>query len=99
MAKLKKLEETVKNVLQNYEIAREDDFMLVFLTYREINENVSKQPFDELMLFHKSFNLPVFESVSRCRRKVQKKYPELANPRTVKAREIEEQEYIEYSKK
>lgn len=97
MSKLNKLEVIVKKVLENYEITRCDDFMLVLLTYRYIEEETAEIPFRELMANHKFFNLPAFESITRCRRKIQKDNKELTTLTTVSARYLETKEYIKYS--
>lgn len=38
-----------------------------------------------------------FESITRCRRKLQEKNPELRDVETVKGRKIKEREFIRYS--
>ena len=40
-----------------------------------------------------------FESITRCRRKLQEKYPELVDKETAKARKYKQKEYINYSNK
>lgn len=95
---LYKLDDTVKSVLERYPETRSDDFILVYSVYREINfKDVTIKPFHEIMLYHKQFGLPPFESVTRARRKIQSKHPELANEKTKKLREKQENEYIKYA--
>lgn len=95
---LYKLEDIVKDVLENFEDTRSDDFVLIYRVYKEINEEaVIRELFFEVMLNHQLYNLPHFESVTRCRRKVQNKYPELSNEKTNKKRMNATTDYINYA--
>ena len=40
-----------------------------------------------------------FESITRCRRKLQKRYPELKNEETASKRNKKQKEYIKYAKR
>lgn len=53
--------------------------------------------FANVMLNAKSKGIS-FEGITRCRRKVQKKHPELKNVEVADIRDREQKEYIEYSK-
>ncbi len=46
---------------------------------------------------HKKSGLPNWETVSRCRRKVQEKHPELKNPETARIKAIEQENYKGYA--
>lgn len=95
---LYKLEDVVKDILIKFEAAREDDFILIYRVYLAVNENaVIRQPFHELMLNHRYYKLPPFESITRARRKVQKKHPELANKKIVEERLNATADYIDYA--
>lgn len=98
---LEKIESIVKYVLINYEDTRNDDFVLVYRVYKEINEDlVIRELFCEVMLNHYLYNLPAIESITRARRKLQAKYEELKPSEKVKKARIEkEEEYIEYSRR
>ena len=66
--------------------------------YRELDFfHTTKELFCEIMLNHKQYNLPSFESITRCRRKLQNDYPELANEKTKEKRLNETAEYIDYA--
>lgn len=97
-SELLKLEPIVKRVLEQYPETRDDDFLLVYAVYREIDfRSITRELFCEIMMNHKKYRFPTFESVTRCRRKVQNKYPELASEKT-KAKRLEEtREYIDYA--
>lgn len=77
MAKLKKVEELVKRVLERKQFTKNDDFYLVVNVYCEINSDVRYKDFGYVMENHKSLKLPSFESITRARRKLQAKYPDL----------------------
>lgn len=56
-------------------------------------------PLAEIMTQHKYLGLPSFESVSRTRRKLQEKHPELSgNARMQRLRETGEKAYRKYDK-
>lgn len=96
--KLQKVEDVVKNVLERYPETRADDFKLIFAVYREIDFfHTTKELFCEVMLNHKKYGLPAFESVSRARRKIQKDNPELSNKKIQEARINKTSEYISYA--
>lgn len=98
MTNLYKIEDIVKDVLTKFEDSRSDDFILIYRVYQQINENaVVRQPFYDIMLNHKRYGLPPFESVSRARRKIQSKYPELSNKKIADKRLNKTSEYISYA--
>lgn len=91
-------EEVVRKALILFEDARSDDFILIYRTYQLINENaVIREPFYHVMLNHKEYCLPPFESITRCRRKLQKNHPELVNTKSKKKRLKKTNDYIDYS--
>lgn len=95
---LYKIEEIVEKVLRQNKDTRSDDFILIYRVFKEINENVViRSPFFEVMLNHKEYGLPAFESITRARRKLQKDYPELANEKAQEARINKTSDYIDYA--
>lgn len=99
--KIHKLEEIVKPILENDLTARDDDFELVLkvfekhLSYSDYADTMS---FRELMNNHIVLDLPPFESITRCRRKLQQMYPELKSSQDVQIiRTNETATYIEYA--
>lgn len=95
---LYKLEDVVKYVLTNFEETRSDDFKLIYAVYRELDfVHTTRELFYEIMMNHKEYGLPPFESITRARRKIQKNNPELANKKVQEARYNETVEYIDYA--
>ena len=90
------LETHVKETLEKSQLVREDDFLLYCAVIKRMGVDTGRA-FKDLMIKHKQYELPSFESVSRCRRKIAETYPELSGNKI--NREIERQEFIEYSKK
>ena len=99
MNRLYKVERLVEKVLREYPDTRNDDFVLIYRVYKEINEEVViRELFLQIMLYHKEYGFPPFESVSRARRKLQNTYPELcSNEKIQKLRDKEESVYIDYA--
>lgn len=98
MNKLYKVEELVEKVLREYPDSRNDNFILIYRVYREINEDlVLRELFFQVMLYHKEYELPSFESITRARRKLQNKYPELKPTKEVQElRDKEEMTFFDY---
>ena len=99
MSNLYKTEGIVKKVLTEYEDSRNDDFVLIYRVYREINEDlVLRELFFEVMMNHVQYCLPSFESITRARRKLMNKHPELKPiERVMKVRKEEEVNYRDYA--
>lgn len=103
--KRKNLENMVLKILQKYELTRSDDFVLIYAVYREIAVHTEivfniaiTDSFSDMMLNHKKYGFPSFESVTRARRKIFETHPELKPTETTKRRKKAEEEYKEYSK-
>lgn len=99
MSKLAKIEPIVKEVLEQYEDSRNDNFVLIYRVYKEINEElVLRELFFEVMMNHKEYGLPSFEGITRARRKLMNEYPNLKPMKVVQeARKEEEIIYREYA--
>ena len=98
--KISKVEPLVKEVLEDYEEARNDDFFLISEVFYKLIPDVTNIPFTAVMLAHNTLKLPSIESITRSRRKLQAKYEHLrASERIEKARAEIEEEYIEYSRR
>lgn len=97
--KLETTENIVLRVLKEYDQAKKDDFYLYFCVCREINFNVATiDKFSYIMLHHKELGFPSFSSVTRARRKIFEKHPELKPFYVTKKRKEKEEEYIEYAR-
>ncbi len=99
MARLKELEPVVEKVLREVPPTRNDDFLLYTVVAVTLNEDVNYYMFSQAMRRHSQLGLPPFESVTRCRRKLQAKFSELAaSDKTEDARDEEEKDYRAYAK-
>ena len=99
--RIHKLEEYVKPVLDTNVSARCDDFILILEVYKKFlgkTTYLEDMTFADLMENHIVLNLPPFESITRCRRKLQELYPELqADDKVALIRTNETATYIEYA--
>ena len=96
-AKLKNLEKIVEEILRNDELSRKDDCYLILEVIRKIFPFEVGKTFAQVMFNAKSKGIS-FESITRARRKVQRKYPELKDEETAELRNAEQEEYREYAK-
>ena len=94
--KLKNLEKIVEEIIRNDELARKDDCYLILKVVEKTYPNELGKKFTDVMFNAKSKGIN-FESITRCRRKLQEKYPELKEVETAKIREKEQEEYINYA--
>jgi len=99
--KIHKLEDTVKPILETNKLSRDDDFELVLRVYENLlsySDYIDTMSFRELMNNHVALDLPPFESITRCRRKLQQMYPELKPSEDINIiRTNETATYIEYA--
>lgn len=85
------LEAHVRRILFQLPEARDDDFVLVTEAFHSINPATYGLTLEEIRDRHCELSLPSFESITRARRKVQRKHPELA-PSAVIYKQRKEQE-------
>lgn len=97
MSKLATMENVVLSVLEESVLARKDDYVLMYLVCDKLNPQINTMPFGTAMYHHKDYNMPNWETVTRCRRKIQEKRPDLVAPETAKKRHKEEEVYREYA--
>lgn len=96
-----KLKNIVKDTLTNIEKTRNDDYMLTYFVIKKYldEKNIKIEYFYQIMMFHKTYGLPSIESITRARRFLQRKYPELrANREVEKIRAKEEKQYREMAR-
>lgn len=94
-----KIEPIVREILKHNPDTRSDDFLL----YRAVCKRICPMvfgvlSFDRALSYHKEIGLPSWETVSRCRRKIQEHHPELRDERTARIRDEEELAYVEYAR-
>ena len=76
-----------------------EDMVLYLALCNACLKDAGAMPLAEIMTQHKYLGLPSFESISRTRRKLQARYPELAGSRPVqKMRATGEKAYRRYAK-
>lgn len=77
MTKLKEMEKTLTAILRECPQTRGDDDLLYvkFLAKKKIS--LSKFSAKDFILEYRKNGLPTIESVGRCRRKIQERYPHL----------------------
>lgn len=97
MGKLQNIEPKVVRLLEEHPRARKDDWYLLKVYYNEIID-VSFMSFATVCDHHEELGLPSFESIRRCRQKVQAKRPDLIDPSTAKHRHKLIDDYKEYAK-
>jgi hypothetical protein len=97
MAKIYAIEPIVAEALQNVPATRGDNYILYIEVLRKfIDPRMSLQSVFEN---HKTLGIPSLETITRCRRKLQEKHPELRDAAADKVRRADEQEFVEYSRK
>ena len=95
MARIKKVQPLVYNALVDHPETRADDYILVLEVYKNfISVDMSLKT---ILEHHIELGLPSFASIARCRRKLQRKYPELVNKTAADIRAKEEKEYKDYA--
>lgn len=95
MGKLRKVSQMVREVLENYPDTRSDDRLLIYTIYRNYYGIVNDK-FVNVIMRH---DLPNFESIRRCRQKIQEECEELRGDKQVeKVRMNAQVEYIDFSR-
>lgn len=98
MSKLVKVEKVVEEILRQDKYARENDIYLIFKYITKLYPYETGNKFKDVM-FNVSNKGLSFESITRARRKLQNKYPELRNIKVSKYRNNKQRDYINYSKR
>lgn len=97
MGKIKVVENTVLRLLETKPITRTDDFALLDAYYDEICDT-KWISFHNICLHHNELGLPSFETIRRCRQKIQAQRPDLVDPGTAKQRRKLIDDYKDYAK-
>lgn len=95
------IEDYVKMALETRPATRSDDFLLITEVIGNMvpatADAMYAPGFHDVMVNHELYGLPSFETITRCRRKLQKMQPELKpNKEAEIARFNEQQEYERY---
>ena len=101
---LKQLKEIVIETLKQGETFRENDDELYFAVCVKVNSRISDRLLSDMTVGEffgnrKRYGLPTYESVTRCRRKVQEERPDLKPCEKIQeAREKQEEKFYNFSK-
>lgn len=91
---LYKVEDLVKEILENIPEARDDDYYLIYEIEKRLEPELLNRTYREYLLSTKAIS---FKTIERARRKVQSKYPELQASKKVQEARLEyENAYTEY---
>lgn len=99
MSKLYKYKDLVKYQLENYPATRNNDALLYYRVCEWINSDIIGKPFGYVLTNLKEFELPTYDTIGRCRRKLQAEFPELAaNPTVTDFRALKQEEFKEFAR-
>ena len=96
MKSLFKIEKIVKNILTEYETARDNDYILLFMFLKETNPTLLSQPLGQVLMLNKHLGLASIESITRARRKIQENNIELASSKRIKQLKKKQEEYYKF---
>lgn len=97
--RISKYENIVAFILEKHEETRGDDKLLYLWVLREECFNTKLSLEDFLLGSYHGSKFPNFDTITRVRRKLQEKYPELRPPKGDQIRREEaEQEYLDYAR-
>lgn len=97
MSELKRTSEIVLRLLREDILTRKDDNYLIKRVHNIIIPGASEMTLNQVLGLITRKELPCFESIRRARQKVQEKYPELIEVKTMIHRLDKEQEYREFA--
>lgn len=93
--KPKLIENKVLEVLKEHPRTRKDDFILILEVYKSYG--VADYTFQHVMTYHSLLGLPSMHTITRARRKLFEKYPELKPQKITELRAEEEKEFRSYA--
>lgn len=96
--KLESLTKNVEDIMRNKPETRDSDDRLYLEVVRQIDSSLLTMFLGSWLMFRSAHGLPSIESVGRCRRKVQEKFPELRGSKEVQQfREELQETFFEYA--
>lgn len=99
MKSLFKIENIVQDILIRFPYTRDDNFILIYEVYMEINPLLLDKDFKYMLLNHRELSLPSFESIVRARRKIMEKNPSLNPSKRIKQLRNENEDYYKFYNK
>ena len=95
MAKINTTHNTVLRILETNPATRSDDWLLILEVWKEyISTEISVE---SLLTHHIELGIPNFETIRRCRQKIQSNNPHLVNEVAKSIRKEEEREFRQYA--
>ncbi len=95
MSRINQIEPLVEEALMHNKECRGDNFILYLEVLKKfIDTNLSLK---DVFLNHKILGIPSLETITRCRRKLQERNPELRDENASRIRANEEAKYEEYA--
>lgn len=95
MAKINTIHNTVLRILEQKPETRADDWLLILEVWKEyVFTDISVE---SMFKHHIEFGVPNFESIRRCRQKIQADNPHLVDAEAKAIRKAEEKEYRKYA--
>lgn len=98
MSKLHNMEAIVEQVLEEWPVTRNDDCLLIIGVSKKMGVDVRGISFRDAMVNRKKLNIPNWETVTRCRRKIQERRPDLVSAAALKRRREAEAKFRSYSR-
>ena len=95
-ARLKDLTKKVEEIMRIDRQSRVDDCYLYAILVSKLNPSACNYSFVYVMTHSREFGLPILDSVTRCRRKVLKEFPELRIKEVQEKRAENENVHREY---
>lgn len=98
MKRFSKIEAVVTNILETIPSTRSDDYLLMLFVTEQMKPCLLDKTLDEVLSNHYKNGLPNWESVTRTRRKIQSRRPDLCDDRTIRKRSEREKVFREYAR-
>jgi uncharacterized protein with PIN domain len=96
--KVKNTEQYVLDILTRNMRAREDDFILYGAVLKQLGYDLKNTSLYDFLANAKKDNVPSFETVTRCRRKLCENNKDLVGKNIEEYRNHKQDEFVEYSK-
>jgi hypothetical protein len=97
MERLKKIEGIVEKILERREDTRESDDVLYLCVCEYFHRGISSMTVKDFLKARSETSCPSYVSVTRTRRKIFKRRPELKPPKITELREDMEEVYVNYA--
>lgn len=95
---MRNVEDKVRDVLEKFPETRSDDYLLVGFTWAIHYGIDPSKSIAEVFRHHEKYKLPGWDSIRRCRQKIQEREPSLrADKQTEDIRLNKQKDYIAYS--